>query len=602
MGASAEPTSGIRLKYSAEVLDKELIRAAEDFAACMQPDIATSLFGRKGMGQIAAARRAVEDRLASPFSVMVVGDFKRGKSTLINALVGQAVAPVDVQPETMSINRIEYADEFTARIQTQDGGEATIAPDDLKRERLQPMLRGMPAPLRHLRVGAPREMLRKVTLIDTPGLGDLFQEFEQDVRRYVETADTIVYVLTSTSPLSQTEQAFLLDTIAPRHFPKVFFVVNSMDLLNSDDEQQRLMEQIRRKLHRTMPGAGLYGISALDEWSRVSGGARPRPERADSLAQSFAAFRRDLDDAIEFRQKYYLLDRAALSFSETLDLAEERAAGLENALQHDQAELENAVHSLEQRQQTKSKEFQAAADALERGFEGLRKEAESWMSVFVDRVQGELVESLPKFTGAQIRQHLPFFLRDRLRKALDTCMTVHQPRIAQLIEDYAAGMDADSARSLQQRFVTAIPVPEGWSAMKTAEYVADALNLGLLFQGGLGIIGRQTAQTQAQPAIDEVMKNLPQLREGVRVQTRETYQSIKDKLVAEWTRRYEQEMEARLGDMKRAVELRESGGQRVDQAKAKLAEVRELIAGKKAFLQEFRPRVWSGLAAEGDAA
>ena len=44
-----------------------------------------------------------------------MGDFKRGKSTLINALTGQDVAPVDVQPETMSINRIEYAEEFIAQ-------------------------------------------------------------------------------------------------------------------------------------------------------------------------------------------------------------------------------------------------------------------------------------------------------------------------------------------------------------------------------------------------------------------------------------------------------------------------------------------------------
>ena len=595
MTTQPEPAAAWKLTYSAEILDKDLLAAAEDFAACMQPEIATSLFGRKGMSQIAAARRAVEDRLASPFSIMVVGDFKRGKSTLINALVGQAVAPVDVQPETISINRIEYAEEFTARVQTKDGGLATIAREDLKRERLQPLLRGMPAPLRHLRVGAPRDMLRKVTLIDTPGLGDLFAEFDQDVRQYAAAADTIIYVLSATSPLSQSEQAFLLDAIAPRHFPKVFFVINSMDLIGSDEDQFRLMDQIRQKLEHTMPGASLYAISALDEWCRVSGGDRPRPERADSLARSFAAFRRDLDDAIDFRARYYLLDRAALAFSETLDLAEDRARGVESALQHDQEELESAVHALEQRQQTKSKEFQAASEALEHGFERLRRDAEGWMSVFMDRVQSDVVQSLKNYTAAQIRQHFPFFLRERMRKALDACMTAHQPEIAKLIDEYAVGLDADAARSLPAKFTTAIPIPEGWSALKTAEYVADAIQVGVLFQIGLGILTRQSSQTDSGPAIEEIARNFPGLRDGVRAQTREAYNGVKDKLVADWTQRYQQELEARLGDMKRAVELRESGGQRVEQAKAKLAEVRELVAGKKAFLEEFRPRVWSGL-------
>ncbi|HUA60546.1 MAG TPA: hypothetical protein VML19_17415, partial [Verrucomicrobiae bacterium] len=276
-------------------------------------------------------------------------------------------------------------------------------------------------------------------------------------------------------------------------------------------------------------------------------------------------------------------------------LAEDRARGVESALQHDQEELESAVHALEQRQQTKSKEFQAASEALERGFERLRQEAEGWMADFMDRVQSDVVQSLKNYTAAQIRQHFPFFLRERMRKALDACMTAHQPEIAKLIDEYAVGLDADAARSLPAKFTTAIPIPEGWSALKTAEYVADAIQVGVLFQIGLGILTRQSSQTDSGPAIEEIARNFPGLRDGVRAQTREAYKGVKDKLVADWTQRYQQELEARLGDMKRAVELRESGGQRVEQAKAKLAEVRELVAGKKAFLEEFRPRVWSGL-------
>src|SRR5208283_3640378 len=139
------------------------------------------LLGMTVMNRIGTAPRVLQERLASPFTIMFAGDFKRGKSTLINALLSEAVAPVDVEPETISINRMEYSDVFTARVQGKDGAEATIAREDLKRERLEPLLKRLSTPPRHLRIGVPAAILRKTTLIDTPGLGDMFQQFDQIV-------------------------------------------------------------------------------------------------------------------------------------------------------------------------------------------------------------------------------------------------------------------------------------------------------------------------------------------------------------------------------------------------------------------------------------
>src|SRR5690242_13772945 len=107
--------SALDLVYSADVLERELLGHAEECSVGLDSGNPVELFGRDLARQIAGAGRSLHERLSSAFSIMIVGDFKRGKSTLINALVGQDVAPTDVAPETMSINRIEYADEFTAR-------------------------------------------------------------------------------------------------------------------------------------------------------------------------------------------------------------------------------------------------------------------------------------------------------------------------------------------------------------------------------------------------------------------------------------------------------------------------------------------------------
>jgi len=65
---------------------------------------------------------------------------------------------------------------------------------------------------------------------------------------------------------------------------------------------------------------------------------------------------------------------------------------------------------------------------------------------------------------------------------------------------------------------------------------------------------------------DAVAKSLPEMRDEVRAQTRRAYDNVKQQLVAEWTKAHDKELEARLEDLKQAVQLRESGGHRVAEA------------------------------------
>src|SRR5579863_5683223 len=191
--------AGVAITYSADTLEQELSAASEDLAASLQRESVARLLSPNVMSDILAAQRSVKEHLSSPFSILVAGDFKRGKSTLINALVGQSVAPVDVAPETITINRIEYGDRAQARLEITDGGQVTVALEDLKRERLEPLLKKVSTPLRHLRLRVPVDLLKSVTIVDTPGLGDLFKEFDPLVRESIAQADTVIYVLSALS-------------------------------------------------------------------------------------------------------------------------------------------------------------------------------------------------------------------------------------------------------------------------------------------------------------------------------------------------------------------------------------------------------------------
>jgi small-conductance mechanosensitive channel len=136
-----------------------------------------------------------------------------------------------------------------------------------------------------------------------------------------------------------------------------------------------------------------------------------------------------------------------------------------------------------------------------------------------------------------------------------------------------------------------------WSHVDTAELVVNFLELGMLVHIGVALFGRQHKDAHSAQYAQELTAKIPELREQVRTQIRETYTGVKDRIVAAWTERHEAELQAHLSDLKRAVQLRETGAERVKEAQARLAEVQESIASKRAFLESFKPKIWSGIAA-----
>ena len=94
--------------------------------------------------------KAITKRRTEPFSLVVLGDFKRGKSTIINAILGKSIAPVNVAPETFTINSISYGETPSAEAVLKNGQRITLTADDLVRERLEKLMRAFPDTLDYI--------------------------------------------------------------------------------------------------------------------------------------------------------------------------------------------------------------------------------------------------------------------------------------------------------------------------------------------------------------------------------------------------------------------------------------------------------------------
>jgi GTP-binding protein EngB required for normal cell division len=182
-------------------------------------------------------------------SLVVLGQFKRGKSSLINALLGAEVLPTAVIPLTSIVTIVRYGPEPSATVQYVDGTEteidvATIAEFITERANPNNVKR-----VAQVEVSFPSPFLHKgVRLVDTPGVGSVFVNNTIATYDYLPEADAAIFLVASDQPVGQAEVDFL--QAARSYAAKVFFVLNKIDYLNEEE-----LEESKAFTRRTLSDA-----------------------------------------------------------------------------------------------------------------------------------------------------------------------------------------------------------------------------------------------------------------------------------------------------------------------------------------------------------
>ncbi len=192
---------------------------------------------------------------AGRFHLAVLGQFKRGKSTLLNALLGEALLPTSVVPLTAIPTFICPGTSTHARViyLAKDAapevyaGEAGGLPAFLARyvtEEANPKNR---LGVSHVEVTHPAPILRKgVVLIDTPGIGSTFRHNTEATLNFLPQCDAAMFLVSADPPITEVEIAFLKQVRSK--VSRLFFILNKVDYL-SEGERQTALEFLRRALH-----------------------------------------------------------------------------------------------------------------------------------------------------------------------------------------------------------------------------------------------------------------------------------------------------------------------------------------------------------------
>lgn len=182
------------------------------------------------------------------FTVTVVGEFSRGKSTLINQLIGSEIMPVGNLPTTAMLTKITYNDS-PMLVHINERGrktQLTLAPDSW--DGLTADMNGNDAK-GVVYAGVPEQWLlaNDIELIDTPGAGDLQDKRMEYVDQAIMTSDCAILTISAVNGLSMTEKMFLEERILTRQVPRILLAVTKLDLVQKD-ERVTVLNYIRNKL------------------------------------------------------------------------------------------------------------------------------------------------------------------------------------------------------------------------------------------------------------------------------------------------------------------------------------------------------------------
>jgi predicted GTPase len=237
--ASVEPSSRLRSlqRIASEIGDEEVARDAQ-----------------------ALASRVEEGR----FHVACVGQFKRGKSTLLNAIVGSQVLPTGVAPVTSAITVLRHGMTPAARVSFEDGRSEEVAISSLGGFVSEAENPENKKGVRAVEVFFPSPLLaRGLCLVDTPGLGSPLGGNTAVTRAFVPHVDAALVVLGADPPLSADELDLVAEVATEvRH---LVFVLNKSDRLSEherDEGARFAVEMLTRRLRR--PVGSLLQISARE--------------------------------------------------------------------------------------------------------------------------------------------------------------------------------------------------------------------------------------------------------------------------------------------------------------------------------------------------
>jgi GTP-binding protein EngB required for normal cell division len=203
--------------------------------------------------QLEVARALLEEN--PPIDVAVMGQFKAGKSSFLNSLIGQNVLPVGAIPVTTAITRLQYGNKKGALVRHFDGSTTEVTLTDIAQFTSEAKNPGNDKNVAIVDIELPSlQKYPGLRLVDTPGLGSVYKYHQSTSEHWLPAVGTALLAVSSDRPLSEHDLELIRELTS--HTPNIILLLTKADILSPVQQQEVVsffQQTLQRELHRTLP-------------------------------------------------------------------------------------------------------------------------------------------------------------------------------------------------------------------------------------------------------------------------------------------------------------------------------------------------------------
>lgn len=396
------------------------------------------------------------------FTVVVLGEFKRGKSTFVNALLGTPLLPMDILPETATINAIMYSENPQLSVVYMDGRQEAGEPtyEFLQNFSAQKNNEERLNKIKYIKIGYPLDILKnRIVLVDTPGVSDLNQQRCDITYRFLPKANAVLFLLDANSPLKKSEKEFIEKQLFPLGLKDIVFLVNKYDCIDEEEEDDDFLDEIKARLSETFhvgeKGAALddiilYPLSARDALDGIAENDLNRV-KASGLPEVQESLRKILNHGDLENKK---IKSYQMRLQNILSHAIRSLKSLRTLKKMDIDTLKKACDSLESIQAERIRNEKNIRIYAEHNKENICMMADKSILYFQKRLSEEIIASVETYRGEDFKEYVEQNVMRRIRYNLESWIRTYSA----CIDTSLTKMSQEMAHGISWYFKTKIRI------------------------------------------------------------------------------------------------------------------------------------------------
>ena len=390
--------------------------------------------------QICTALQALAaDMNNSFYTIVVLGEFKRGKSTFVNALLGESVLPMNVLPETATINAVMYSETPELTVVYNDGRQerGEVSHEFLEQFSAQQETE-LARKVKYIKIGYPLDMLKnRVVLVDTPGVSDMDEQRCDVTYQFIPKANAVLFLLDANSPLKKTEKDFIEQRLLPLGIDNIIFLLNKYDGVDEDEEEDDLLEDVRERLNVAfaksqykLKNVEVYPLSAKDALQGIEQGKDALIELSglntikDKLQDM--VFNGDIEQEKIARYKKHLQMILSMLERELLNDKNMKSASAED--------LQKFIAGIEEMLSQREGNKKNIATYVDSSKQNMFAIVDKSLKYFHGKLDEDILDKVKLYQGPDFKEFIEGSITKQIQKNLESWIGLYSPHIDTLIK------------------------------------------------------------------------------------------------------------------------------------------------------------------------